>query len=69
LSIESRKDIIARYTEPAAMSMRIAATRSASLALMREDRSVFAGIGFAIATMLLLILAELYARCPRWRPA
>jgi hypothetical protein len=36
--------------------MRIAATPSASLALMREARCVFAGIGFAIATMLLLVL-------------
>jgi hypothetical protein len=35
------------------MSMRIAAAPSASLALMREARSVFAGIGFAITTMLL----------------
>ena len=31
-------------------------TASASLALMREARSVFAGIGFALATMLLLVL-------------
>ena len=38
------------------MSMRIAATPSASLALMREARSLLAGIGFAIATMLLLVL-------------
>jgi hypothetical protein len=42
-----------KYTEPVAMSMRIAAPLSAPLALMREARSVFAGIGFAITTMLL----------------
>ena len=45
-----------KYTEPVAVSMRIAATPSASLALMREARPVFAGIGFAITTMLLLVL-------------
>jgi hypothetical protein len=49
--------MIARYTEPAAMSMRIAADCVvASLGLMREGRSVFVGVGFAIATMLLLVL-------------
>jgi len=45
-----------KYTEPAAMSIRIAATPSAWLTLMREARSVFPGIGIAIATMLLLVL-------------
>jgi predicted anti-sigma-YlaC factor YlaD len=52
------------YTKPVAMSTRIAATPSASLALMREARSVFACIGFAITAMVLLVLGGAIGTVP-----
>ena len=52
MSIESRQGTIARYTEPAAMSIRIPSPPSSSFALMREARSLFArSLGLAVAAM------------------
>ena len=45
-----------KYTEPAAMSIRIAATPSAWLTLMRE----------AAPYRLLFVLGAVYTPCPRW---
>ena len=53
----SRMGTIARYTEPAPMSIHATPLPSASLALMREAHAVFArSLGFAAAATLLLVL-------------
>jgi len=65
LSIGSRQGTIARYTEPAAMSIRIPSPPSSSRALMREARSVFArSLGLAIAAMPLPVLGGAVGTLP-----
>jgi phosphatidylglycerophosphate synthase len=56
---------IARYTEPAPMSIHAAPLPSASPALMREARVVFArALGFAAAATLLLVFAGMLQTLP-----
>jgi hypothetical protein len=60
--------MIARYTEPAPMSIRIASSlRDFAAALMREARSVFArSRGLAVAATLFLVLGAAVRTMPRW---
>lgn len=63
--IGSRKGTIARYTEPAPMSIRTASSPSSSVALMREARSVFiCSLGLAAGAALLLVLGGAVAAAP-----
>jgi hypothetical protein len=64
LSIGSRKGTIARYTEPAPMSIRIASSlRDFAAALIREARSVFArSLGLAVFR----VLGAAVRTVPRW---
>jgi len=56
---------IARYTEPAPMSIHAAPLPSASIALMREARTVFArSLGLAVAATLLLVLGGMLQTLP-----
>jgi len=56
---------IARYTEPAPMSIHATPLPSASLALMREARTVFArSLGLAVAATLLLVLGGMLQTLP-----
>jgi phosphatidylglycerophosphate synthase len=65
LSIECRRGTIARYTEPAAMSIRIPSSPSPPLALMREARSVFArSLGLAVAAIPGVVLGGAVGAVP-----
>ncbi len=65
LSIGSPQGTIAKYTEPAAMSIRIPSPPPSSLALMREARSVFArSLGLAVAAMPAPVLGGVVGTLP-----
>jgi len=65
LSIETRHGTIARYIEPAAMSIRIPSPPLSSFALMREARPFFArALGLAAAAMPVPVLGGAVGALP-----